>query len=634
MHIIRRIYFYLVSFISAMTLIWGITNLLRSIFRQQVAGDQSSILSAGLAQVLVSLPIFVLHWLVVQRDARHSEEEKNSIIRAFFLYAILISALIPVVQNVIALLNRLLLIVIRLNPERALFGGYQSLTDNLIAVAVNIILAVYYYRVLRSNWRTSTDNSSLLDTRRLYHYTWMLYSLGLTILGVQRLVVFCMDWSSQILGNIDSQLANSIALLIIGVPLWVYWWLRIQASIANESERRSTLRLVLFYIISLTAIVVFSVNTGRIIYSILSPVFNNSFSILPFIKTIAGPISMALPFGIVWVYFSGKLFGDIYTLEDRVQQSALKRLYHTILSAIGLAGTVFGLAGVLSVMIDIFSQEAWIGGNQNQRLATGLAVLVVSLALWLAYWLPVNKEAQLPGEEGDHARRSLSRKIYLYLAVFACVIGVMASSGLLIYTVLQHVFGSAETSLMNDSLQDLRLVIIFTAFLAYHLSRLRFDNKMVSKQLAEKQANFPALALVEPESGMGVGLKQAFLRNAAGVPLRFVTGEKVDSEQLKGVGVVIVESSRVEGKALSQLLPGFKGKVIILPVVHSQYIWAGALKRDTDIQKACALAVLSLAEGLAVKPAASSSPWVVVGYIFAAIVCIQILFGVLAALFG
>ena len=219
MRTIRRIYFYLVSFISILTLVWGITNLLRSIANRQTTGDQSTILSAGLAQILVSIPIFLLHWLIVQRDARKSEEEKNSLVRALFFYAISISTLIPVVQNFMALLNRLLLQGVRLNPQRAVFGGNQSLSDNLIAVVVNLILAVYFFRILQSEWSTSTDNGNLVDLRRLYRYVWMLYSLGLTVLGVQKLTAFILVWQQSIGTTGKEQLGNAVTLLIVGVPL-------------------------------------------------------------------------------------------------------------------------------------------------------------------------------------------------------------------------------------------------------------------------------------------------------------------------------------------------------------------------------------------------------------------------------
>ncbi|MCD4673890.1 MAG: DUF5671 domain-containing protein [Anaerolineaceae bacterium] len=269
MKTIRRIYFYLVAFISAIALVWGITNLLRSITSQQITGDQSTVLSTGLAQIFVSIPIFLLHWLIIQRDARQSDEEKNSLVRGIYLYGILLTSLIPVVQNLMALMNRLLLQGARLNPERAIFGGYQTLSDNLIAMGVNFILAVYFYKILQADWASSTDTDSLVDLKRLYRYIWMLYSLGLTIIGTQKLVVYILTWQQSIGSSGKEQFSNALTLLIVGAPLWVYWWHLIQSVISVEAERRSTLRTIILYILSLVAALTFSINAGWIIYWLL-----------------------------------------------------------------------------------------------------------------------------------------------------------------------------------------------------------------------------------------------------------------------------------------------------------------------------------------------------------------------------
>ncbi len=542
MRTIRRIYFYLVSFISILTLVWGITNLLRSIANQQTTGNQSTILSAGLAQVLVSIPIFLLHWLIVQRDARKSEEEKNSLVRALFLYAVLISTLIPVVQNFMALLNRLLLQGARLNPERAVFGGYQTLSDNLIAVGVNLILAAYFYRILRSDWATSTDTGNLVDLRRLYRYVWMLYSLGLSVIGVQKLVTYILAWQQPIGTTGREQLGNAVTLLVVGVPLWIYWWRLIQTSIKELIEHRTTLRTTILYILTLAGAITFCVNAGGIVYWLLRAALGDSFTFLQLLTELSQPISLALPFGVIWAYYAGILEGDISTESDTVKQSAMRRIYRYILAAIGLGGTIYGLAGIAGFIVNLLTNHSMTWQNRHQDLAVNLAVLVVGVVLWLVYWLQVNRESMLEGVTGDHARRSLSRKIYLYLAVFACVIGTMAATGYLLYTILQNVFGSQSTNLLTDSLQDLRLILIFAAFLSYHLICLNRDNRALTRHLAEKQAAFPVVALFDSGSSTGKGIQQAFQRHAAGIPVRFVLPSDLQVENLKDVGVVILES--------------------------------------------------------------------------------------------
>ncbi len=311
MRTIRRIYFYLVAFISVETLTWGITNLLRSITHQGIGTVQANVLSAGLAQVVVSVPLFLVHWLVVQRDAQRSDEEKNSVVRAISLYGILLGALIPVVQNFIALLNRLLLMGGQLTVQRAVFGGNQTIADNLIAIVVNLLLAAYFAKILQSDWKSSTDKDNLVDLRRLYSYIWMLYSLGLTIAGVKMAVQYIF-LQRQSIGLTGQELIfNAFALLVIGVPLWVYWWRNIQISITDERERLSTLRTVILFILALVGAIVFSISGAMVLYWLLRAALGESFTFSQLMSNMSSSISFAVPFVVVWAYFGRILFNDI-----------------------------------------------------------------------------------------------------------------------------------------------------------------------------------------------------------------------------------------------------------------------------------------------------------------------------------
>ena len=106
MRTIRRLYFYLLALIGSQAVVWGAVNLLRTLFDQGVSGPVT-VLATGLSLVIVGLPVFLLHWLVAQRDASRDEEEHTSRIRAVFLYAVRVWTLIPILYSLLALLNRL-----------------------------------------------------------------------------------------------------------------------------------------------------------------------------------------------------------------------------------------------------------------------------------------------------------------------------------------------------------------------------------------------------------------------------------------------------------------------------------------------------------------------------------------------
>ncbi len=147
MRTIRRFYFYLVAFISLEVVVWGAISLARTLF-ENLPGGNSNQLATGLSLVLVGAPIFLLHWLIAQRDARRDEEEHASRLRAVFLYGARLATLIPVVQNVLALINPPLLSLLGVSPNLALIGATQSVWDNLAAIAINLVAWAYFERTL------------------------------------------------------------------------------------------------------------------------------------------------------------------------------------------------------------------------------------------------------------------------------------------------------------------------------------------------------------------------------------------------------------------------------------------------------------------------------------------------------
>ncbi len=632
MRTIRRVYFYLIAFISVETLVWGITNLLRSITHQNFAGDQTNILSSGLAQIIVSIPILLFHWLTVQKDANNSEEDKSSVIRAIFLYGVLLSTLIPVVQNFMALLNRLLNQSSRIDLGRALIGGNQTAGDNLIAIVVNLIMAVYFFRILRKDWLTSSDQSNLTNLQRLYRYLWTIYSLSLTVIGVQMVLKFILTQSATIGFSDIGQFTNAVTVLSAGVPLWFFWWSKIQSSIIVVSERQSILRIVVMYLITLGSAVVFAVFTGIILFWLLRPILGEFYYFSVLMRELQLPISMAVPFGVLWWYYGSIFNKDIEAEVDEFRRAALHRLYRYFLSFAGLSAAVYGIAGLAAYIINLLGQFDMTWADTHQTLAINLAVLIVGVTLWLLHWLPVNRESYIINDTAGFARRSLIRKIYLYLVVFLMVVGTMASAGYMIYIILQGLFGNKSDHLLVDSLQNFRLVLIFTAFLVYHIQCLRRDNKNQSNDLQDKYSSFSISALVEPDSSLGMQLKTAFERHAVGIPLTFIqTKEK--PETWKNANVVIVESSTIQAGEdnLSQILLQFSGKILVIPSESEKWIWINSHGTEVENAKACALAVKDVADGQTIKQSPATKPWMIVLYIIAGLMALQFL-GILISL--
>jgi len=219
---IRRLYLYAVSLVSLEVVLWGSIGLLRSLFAGKEIGRGSvDQLAGALALILVGIPVFMLHWWLIQRSLQLEPEERTTRLRAVFLYLVLLITLIPIVQNGLSLLNQLLMQVLGMDLNQAILGGSQEWADSLVAILANAIAAFYFYRVLASDWRTGYLGNPFREVRRLYRYIWLVYGLVLFAFGLQQLIQYILITWDAVGDSVQALLANGLSLILIGVPVWI-----------------------------------------------------------------------------------------------------------------------------------------------------------------------------------------------------------------------------------------------------------------------------------------------------------------------------------------------------------------------------------------------------------------------------
>ena len=202
MKTIRRLYFYAVALVSLEVVLWGLISLLRSMVSSNFVGGTEP-LAQALALIVVGVPIFGFHWRWAQRASTSDEEEQTAMLRALFLYFVLLITLIPVIQNILAVINRAFISGAGFDAYRSAFGGSQTLADNIIAVVLNSIIAAYFFSVEKADWRTITDKDNHADARRLYRYVWVLYSLIMIVFGTQQILRFILYIPTDVIGEIN-----------------------------------------------------------------------------------------------------------------------------------------------------------------------------------------------------------------------------------------------------------------------------------------------------------------------------------------------------------------------------------------------------------------------------------------------
>jgi hypothetical protein len=323
----------------------------------------------------------------------------------------------------------------------------------------------------------------------------------------------------------------------------------------------------------------------------------------------------------VWAYYGGWLNDQIRSDESLTRRAGKKRLYYYILSALGLGAAFIGIALVFSFVIDLATSHAFWGESLRSRLAAAISTLVVGLPLWLLTWRPMQAEAMIEDDQGDHARRSTIRRAYLYLALFAGVIGGMISAVGLVYLLVDALLsGGSFADSLSEMLNAAQLLALFAILLAYHLNCMRRDGDKTGQTLEERQRGFPVLVVDPGDESFIKRIKAAMAKHAEEVPVVVKSvSEGVETEDVKAV-ILPLTLALEPPEALRKWLKDFSGEKIVVGGAGPGWVLSALTPEQA------ARSARQVAEGEEVRLARPSAAWSVVQIVAVVIVGIQILF--------
>jgi hypothetical protein len=227
-------------------------------------------------------------------------------------------------------------------------------------------------------------------------------------------------------------------------------------------------------------------------------------------------------------------------------------------------------------------------------------------------------EAMAAGELGDHARRSVLRKAYLYLVLFASVIGGMGTAVGLVYQLIRVVLNVEVSDFLNTVLNLIQLLFLFGVVLVYHLNVLRQDGASTADSLAEKQKDYSIL-VVDSGNGFVDSLKVALTKFGSKV---LVTVTDPEAKPEGNFNAILLNGDLAVNAP--EWIRSFNGSKIVVQNETKDIVW-------TDDALQAAQSVQRLAEGQEIqKQKMSRSPWTIVMYVFAALFALQLLFMLLA----
>jgi hypothetical protein len=624
MRAVRRFYFYLVAFISLELILWGIYDLISSLWNAPTSVSLEDLLARGLSQILIGLPIFVLHWRTIQRDALQDPEERQSIVRAAFLYTLRLVTLVPVLTSMISLLRILGMSILAAENAYLSFLAIHNPFDNLTSLVLNLMVWFGTELILRKEWALKTQKDALALLRRIYRYLWMLLGIGTLTSGIQLLLGALFSAVPQWESINLTLLINGISLCLVATPVWMQTWHILCASYKQSIEKDSILRLIVIFAISLISLAVTLSLSGILLNHLMQALLDHAFNLQKWINQDATLFSTLIPFAVLYFYYNPRLAEVIKHEIDLVRQNSIQRLYATVLS---FAGTILSFIGVWTLLIllaDFALGKVIVGSGWQVQLSHGIAELAIGLPLWLRSWIRIQGEATNEHEFGLHTRRSVIRKTYLYLIIFAAVIGLMAAGGLLFYRLINAALGEHFDDLILFSIKQVLLLSLIAIWLIYHRKILKRDAAGTQANMDMRIAAYPVL-IIEHEDDFDF-YNQVVQKLIHYLPDLRVT--RCASKAWQGLTspdypAAIIMTGQVFFSLpheIQNMLNDFSGQFVIIPTQSEKMTFVGVTRQKTDeVIKDLIQTTQFLAEGRKAKPAPAINAWVIVGYVFGSI---------------
>jgi hypothetical protein len=326
--------------------------------------------------------------------------------------------------------------------------------------------------------------------RRWYVYVLAFVALMLALVGASdlmaRLIEVAVDrGSTDVAGGrwLASEVAGRAASLLAGLTVWGLTWswsLRLYASPdLPDPERDSVLRKVHLYLVLLVAVTWTVWNLGQVLYLLLRSLLipEQAAALWSAVQGDLGDtVAGALVFGLAWTYHGRVIGREAAGASELRQQAAVRWIYGYLVAFVGAATLAVGLGGTLATLLDLLAQpgatrpEHW----WAERLSLFATLIVVGLPVWLVPWIRLQREVT-----AATARRSLARRIYLFLVLGIAVLGLLASGAFTLYQLLRLLLGErwsgGQTSDLIDAASTAAVAVLF---LAYHLRVFLRDGEL------------------------------------------------------------------------------------------------------------------------------------------------------------
>jgi hypothetical protein len=184
-------------------------------------------------------------------------------------------------------------------------------------------------------------------------------------------------------------------------------------------------------------------------------------------RQLGSPLFFAIVFGVVWWYHRRVVEGEATRETEAGRAAGIRRGYYYLVAAIGLAMAAVGAAGAIGA---VGSGLLRLADHDARETATWIALVLVGGPAWAFHWRAQQRRLD------DDERRSLQRRVYLYLAILGSVGAVLVFGSALLFNVLKAVLAfSFEVEVVHDMWHFAVDSAVGAVALAWHFRLVRAD---------------------------------------------------------------------------------------------------------------------------------------------------------------
>ncbi|MSQ42586.1 MAG: hypothetical protein EXR45_00020 [Chloroflexi bacterium] len=470
----RRIYLLAVSLVS-LALGAASFSAVAAAVTERLIGTETEVPLIFVAGIIVQIPIWAIHWTLAQRDATRSLAERGSVLRRIYLYLVMTAGLALGGAGTSAGLSQL-----------AGTGTRDEIIESAIRGVIGLALWAYHRRIVVFD-RTVCSEAGLASTvRRIASYGPAAVATVFALAGVTELATSLARriTPTDISEMIVQSPAWAIGAVIVCTAIWVTHHRGASAfaggilswpPIAGPSEDdRATIPVAYRFVVLTISIVSTMYGAAQFIHWMLGFMAGSEVPDHPGNSALDGLVEGCI-YGSAWWLYRLSAIEARFTTQDGAPRG-LVILYRCVATVIGLCTWVLGLALVLTNAITLGMAPS-LHGDLQDAWRREVALVLVGVPLWLAYWRAPGHPRLDIGETGSRSRRGA-----LYLILLACALALLATGVAVTYTALEALVGREVHELPWWAMVS---TVLSISIGAYHFSVLRADTQRLSQHILE-----------------------------------------------------------------------------------------------------------------------------------------------------